>query len=128
MVTIGLDCGRLGGGEIAYAVANAVARARLALDVVRRRLGPGLRMRGDIIGLASVFNDDAGTWLDAQTTEPDDVRLRIAVASDDRAEADRAHEEVLALYTCGYWKSVVLGKCVSVSVGPGGRRIIKKKK
>src|SRR3546814_13190030 len=97
MVTIGLDCGRLGGGEIAYAVANAVARARLALDVVRRRLGPGLRMRGDIIGLASVFNDDAGTWLDAQTAEPDDVRLRIAVASDDRAAADRAHEEGLEI-------------------------------
>ncbi|MFC3677975.1 acyclic terpene utilization AtuA family protein [Ferrovibrio xuzhouensis] len=100
-VTIGLDGGWLGEGEISYAGPNAVARARLALDVVRRRLGPGLRMRGDIIGLASVFNDDAGTWLDAQTAEPDDVRLRIAVASNDRAEADRAHEEVLALYTCG---------------------------
>lgn len=100
-VTVGLDGGWLGEGEISYAGPNAVARARLALDVVRRRLGSGLRMRGDIIGLASVFNDDAGTWLAQQTAEPTDVRLRIAVASEDRAEADRAHEEVLALYTCG---------------------------
>jgi hypothetical protein len=100
-VTVGLDGGWLGEGEISYAGPNAAARARLALDVVRRRLGPGLRMRGDIIGLASVFNDDAGAWLARQGAEPADVRLRIAVASEDRAEADRAHEEVLALYTCG---------------------------
>lgn len=100
-VTVGLDGGWLGEGEISYAGPNAVARARLALDVVRRRLGSGLRMRGDIVGLGSVFNDDAGAWLARQDAEPADVRLRIAVASEDRAEADRAHEEVLALYTCG---------------------------
>ncbi|WP_341702213.1 acyclic terpene utilization AtuA family protein [Ferrovibrio sp.] len=100
-VTVGLDGGWLGEGEISYAGPNAVARARLALDVVRRRLGEGIRMRGDIIGLASVFNDDDGRWLAQQAAEPADVRLRIAVASADRAEADRAYEEVLALYTCG---------------------------
>ncbi|WP_370151903.1 acyclic terpene utilization AtuA family protein [Ferrovibrio sp.] len=100
-VTVGLDGGWLGEGEISYAGPNAVARARLALDVVRRRLGEGIRMRGDIIGLASVFNDDDGRWLALQAAEPADVRLRIAVAAADRAEADRAYEEVLALYTCG---------------------------
>lgn len=100
-VTVGLDGGWFGEGEISYAGPNAAARARLALDVIRHRLGPGIRMRGDIIGLASVFNDDNGRWLAAETAAPADVRLRIAVAAADRAEADRAGEEVLALYTCG---------------------------
>lgn len=100
-VTIGLDGGWLGEAEISYAGPNAAARARLALDVVRRRLGPDIRMRGDIIGLASVFNDDSGRWLASEQAESADVRLRIAVAAADRAEAERAGEEVLALYTCG---------------------------
>lgn len=100
-VTVGYDGGWLGEGEISYAGPNAAERARLALDVVRRRLGPDVRMRGDIIGVASVFNDDAGTWLDRHFAHSDDVRLRIAVAAPDRRTAERAGEEVLALYTCG---------------------------
>lgn len=100
-VTVGFDGGWLGEGEISYAGPNAVGRARLALDVVRKRLGPGLNVRGDIIGLGSVFNDDGGAWLERQSGLPGDVRVRIAVMSPDKAEADRAGEEILALYTCG---------------------------
>ncbi|HEY0877890.1 MAG TPA: acyclic terpene utilization AtuA family protein [Zeimonas sp.] len=102
-VTVGHDAGWLGEGEISYAGPNAVARARLAIDVVRRRLGSGPRMRADLVGVASVFNDDDGVWLERQARDasPQDVRVRIAVAADSRAEAARAAEEVLALYTCG---------------------------
>ncbi|MEK9970912.1 MAG: acyclic terpene utilization AtuA family protein [Ferrovibrio sp.] len=100
-VTVGYDGGWLGEGEISYAGPNAVARARLALEVVQKRLGPSLRMRGDIIGLGSVFNDDEGTWLARQQNAVPDVRVRIAVAAENKADADRAAEEILALYTCG---------------------------
>lgn len=61
-------------------------------------------MRGDLIGVASVFNDDEGTWLDHQAVDPlapRDIRLRIAVSAPDRAVAARAPEEVLALYCAG---------------------------
>ncbi|WP_298722889.1 acyclic terpene utilization AtuA family protein [uncultured Ferrovibrio sp.] len=100
-VTVGYDGGWLGEGEISYAGPNAAARAKLALDVIRRRIGPDISMRGDIIGVASVFNDDAGQWLSQHMAPSSDVRLRIAVSSPDRAIAARAAEEVLALYTCG---------------------------
>src|SRR5690606_6469239 len=93
-----------GEAEISYAGPNALARARLALDVVRRRMPDGVRMRGDLIGVASVFNDDAGQWLERQDADPltpRDVRLRIAVSAPDRALAARAPEEVLALYCSG---------------------------
>lgn len=100
-VTVGHDGGWLGEGEISYAGPNAVARARLALDVVRRRLGPGMQVRGDIIGLGSVFNDDKGMWLRQQVGAATDLRVRVAVSAASKADADRAAEEVLALYTCG---------------------------
>jgi hypothetical protein len=100
-VTVGYDGGWIGEGEISYAGPNAVERARLALDIVRRRIGSSARMRGDIIGLASVFNNDRGAWLAEQDPVSQDVRLRIAVASPDCDAARRGPEEVLALYTCG---------------------------
>ena len=105
-VTVGHEAGWFGEAEISYAGPNALARARLALDVVRERLGPGVRMRGDLIGVASVFNDDRGDWLAQREAQgqPDllaDVRLRIAVSAADREAAARAPEEVLALYCAG---------------------------
>ncbi len=100
-VTVGYDGGWLGEGEISYAGPNAASRAKLALDVIRKRLGPDLKVRGDIIGLGSVFNDDGGAWIEHQSATPGDVRLRVAVMSPDKAIADRAGEEILALYTCG---------------------------
>ncbi len=100
-VTVGHDAGWFGEGEISYAGPNAAARARLAIDVVRRRLDPGLRIRADLIGVASVFNDDDGAWLERQASDCNDVRVRIAVAAAEQEAAARAAEEVLALYTCG---------------------------
>lgn len=104
-VTLGHDAGWIGEAGISYAGPNAVARGRLAIDVVRRRLGSDVRMRADLIGVASVFNDDSGRFLDARASQDArdvrDVRVRIAVAGESRDAAARAGEEVLALYTCG---------------------------
>jgi hypothetical protein len=89
-------------GEISYAGPRAEARARLAADVLRRRLGDTLDLRVDLIGATSVLADDAGRALAA--TPPGtgrDIRLRVAAAHADRASAERLGREVTALYTCG---------------------------
>jgi hypothetical protein len=105
--TVCYEGGWLAEGEISYAGPNAAARARLAGDIVRDRLaklGLGkVPLRRDLIGVASVFADDAGRWLDAQPpqAEAPDVRLRIAGAAATRDDAEAIAREVLALYTCG---------------------------
>lgn len=106
--TVCYEGGWLAEGEISYAGPNAAARARLAGGIVRERLrmlGLGhLRVRCDLVGVASVFADDAGQWW-SQQGGPEalapDVRLRVAAATGERAEADQVTREVLALYTCG---------------------------
>lgn len=93
--------GWLAEGEISYAGPRAEARARLAADILVKRLG-GLRLRVDLIGAVSVFGDDAGRLIAA--TPPGssrDIRLRVAAAHDDRREAERLGREVTALFTCG---------------------------
>ncbi len=108
--TVCYEGGWLAEGEVSYAGPNAAARARLAAEVVRdrlRQLGLGeLPLRADLIGVASVFADDAGRWWDGQAASPtddirQDVRLRISAAPATREHAELVTREVLALYTCG---------------------------
>jgi hypothetical protein len=94
--------GWLAEGEISYAGRGAEARARLAADVLRARLGDCAPLRVDLIGVASVFADDAGQWLAARPAgEARDVRLRVAMNHAERRVAERLPREVTALYTCG---------------------------
>ncbi|MEN5065215.1 acyclic terpene utilization AtuA family protein [Achromobacter aegrifaciens] len=94
--------GWLAEAEISYAGVQAEARARLAADIVRKRLDPALRLRADLIGAISILGDDAGNMLSAL---PDgharDVRLRVAAEHMDRKLAESVLREVTALYTCG---------------------------
>jgi len=100
-VTVCHDGGWIAEGEISYAGPGAEARARLAGDVLRRRL-EGLAIRVDLIGSVSVFADDAGRLLaETPARQVRDVRLRIAARSADRGEAERLTREVTALYCCG---------------------------
>jgi hypothetical protein len=100
-VTVYREGGWLAEAEISYAGPGAEARARLAADVVRKRLD-GLAIRIDLIGVVSLFADDAGRMLSAQREgDARDVRLRVAAAHASRDEADRVAKEVTALYTCG---------------------------
>lgn len=99
--------GWLGEAEISYAGPNAEARARLAAEIIRRRLGDALQMRFDLIGTLSVFGDDRGrafaelTPATTHTFGNDDVRLRVAGVHADCAQVERLMNEVTALYTCG---------------------------
>jgi hypothetical protein len=93
--------GWLAEGEISYAGPRAEARARLAAEVLRKRLD-GLALRVDLIGALSILGDDTGRMLaDTPDTGLRDVRLRVAATHAERAQAERLAREVMALYTCG---------------------------
>lgn len=96
------ETGWLAEGEISYAGARAEGRARLAAQVLRDRLADVGPLRADLIGVASVFGDDAGRWLaDRVPGEARDVRLRVALKHTERSQAERLMREVTALYCCG---------------------------
>jgi hypothetical protein len=96
------DGGWLGEAEISYAGPNAEARARLAMDVMRKRLGGTLDLRFDLIGVSSLFGDDAGEMLRGLPAGAAlDVRLRVAGRHERAAPVERLLQEVTALWTCG---------------------------
>jgi hypothetical protein len=108
--TVCFENGWLAEGEISYAGAQALARARLAAEVVKTRLArlaPALApLRCDFLGYASVFNDDQGGWAQEQAqaradTAMGDIRLRVAARATQRNDAEQLVREVLSLYTCG---------------------------
>jgi hypothetical protein len=104
-VTVCFDGGWLGEGEISYYGPNALARARLAGEVVRRRSPKNIRIRCDVIGVLSVLADDGGrAWQhfdELADIGSEDVRLRVAFAGPDKAAVERGLAEVEALYCAG---------------------------
>lgn len=104
--TVCYEGGWQGEAEISYAGPNALARAQLAAEVLRERLGfrvpPELRSRLDLIGHASVFDSDDGELqAQRQPSESGDYRLRLAVEHPERRWVERATQELLALYCAG---------------------------
>lgn len=103
--TVSLDGGFLGEGEIAYAGANAFARARLAARTLRERVAARalpVRLRVDLIGLSALHDGDDGELGAARAENPHgEYRVRLAASSEDRTAAEAASREVLALYCCG---------------------------
>ncbi len=100
-VSVGYHDGFIGEGQISYAGAGAVARGRLAIDIVAARLQmTGVKveeLRCDLIGL-NAMHGDASTRADR---EPYEVRVRIAGRTSDPHDAARIGNEVEALYTNG---------------------------
>jgi hypothetical protein len=84
---------------------NALARARATAEVLLervRRRHLARRARADLIGVASVHDSDAGTlWRAYDGPEPPEIRIRLAVESASRDDAEQAAREVLALLCCG---------------------------
>jgi len=94
--------GWLGEAEISYAGPNAESRARLAMDIVRKRMGDDVDVRFDLIGCCSILGDDAGRMLAATAPgQAEDVRLRAAARHDDVEEIERLLREVYSLWLCG---------------------------
>lgn len=93
--------------EISYAGPGAAARAALARDILLQRcarLAPRLTPWIDVIGVASLFNDAAGQWLQqrlAQASDCQDARLRISFLDHDKALLERLLLDAESLYTNG---------------------------
>lgn len=101
-VTICHKGGWLAEAEISYAGVQAEARARLAADIVQRRIGSQLKLRVDLIGSSSILGDDHGTYLHHKAPgSSQDIRLRVAATHPQKDIAQRVLREVTALYTCG---------------------------
>jgi hypothetical protein len=100
-VSVGYRDGYVGEGQISYAGPGAVARARLALDIVAERLRlTGVRCREtrlDLVGIDALH----GPALSSRAGEPYEVRARVVGRTDDHADALRVGHEVEALYTNG---------------------------
>jgi hypothetical protein len=100
-VSIGYVDSYIGEGQISYAGPGALARGRLALDIVRERLQltgvQSSELRFDLIGVDSLH----GAEVSAHANEPYEIRVRVAGRTESFREAVRIGNEVETLYTNG---------------------------
>jgi hypothetical protein len=97
-VTLGYLDGFMGEGQISYAGPGALARGRLALDILRQRLGDHYDdLQFDLIGVDSI----TAAVTPLPTPEVREVRIRVAGRHTDQFKAARIGREVEALYTNG---------------------------
>ncbi|MDL2273134.1 DUF1446 domain-containing protein [Oscillospiraceae bacterium OttesenSCG-928-G22] len=95
--------GYIGEGEISYGGRTALARAKLAADVVQKRLAilgaAPEETRVDYIGCTSLFGEEISARIGEGT--PAEVRLRMSVRSCGSETAETLADEIEALYTNG---------------------------
>jgi len=100
-VSVGYVDSFIGEGQISYAGPGAVARGRLALDIVRERLKltgvAASELRFELIGVDSLH----GAQVSNHANEPYEVRVRVAGRTENWREAVRIGNEVETLYTNG---------------------------
>jgi hypothetical protein len=100
-VSVGYVDGFIGEGQISYGGPGAVARARLALDIVRERLLLAYvetsELRFDLIGVDSLYGETGA----AGRADPAEVRIRVAGRTNTLEQAQRIGNEVETLYTNG---------------------------
>ena len=98
-VSIGLHAGFIADGQISYAGPGALARARLAREVLDHRLRwiASGDLRFDFVGIDSMH----GAALSDARTEPYEVRLRAAGRFFDEEQARLLMQEVESLYVNG---------------------------
>lgn len=102
--TVSCDGGWLGEAEMAYAGPNALARARLAADVVRERCqreAGNDRLRVEVFGAGAMFDGIAGWDSDAASSPGGEYRVRAAIRSGSRERAQYVTDEVQSLFCSG---------------------------
>ncbi|MET3844828.1 acyclic terpene utilization AtuA family protein [Bradyrhizobium sp. OAE829] len=110
-VSVGYVDSYIGEGQISYAGPGALARGRLALEIVRERLKltgvESSELRFELVGVDSLHGAEVST----RANEPYEVRVRVAGRTENLREAVRIGNEVETLYTNGpaagggAWKS-----------------------
>jgi len=100
-VSVGYVDSYIGEGQISYAGPGALARGRLALEIVRERLKlTGVianELRFELVGVDALH----GAEVSAHANEPYEVRVRVAGRTENLREAVRIGNEVETLYTNG---------------------------
>jgi hypothetical protein len=100
-VSVGYVDSFIGEGQMSYAGPGALARAKLALEIVRERLKltgvAASELRFDLIGVDSLH----GAEVSAHANEPYEVRIRVTGRTENLREAMRIGNEVETLYTNG---------------------------
>ncbi len=101
--TICCDNGFMGEAEISYAGPNALARAKLAGEVISERiqiLGLQGQLRIEIIGAGSVHYsmDETSSY---HLPENGDYRVRTSAIYPKKDQAQQMVDEVMSLYCCG---------------------------
>jgi hypothetical protein len=100
-VSVGYVDSYIGEGQISYAGPGALARGRLALEIVRERLKltgvAASELRFELIGVDALH----GPEVSARGNEPYEVRVRVAGRTEGLREAVRIGNEVETLYTNG---------------------------
>jgi hypothetical protein len=103
-VSVGIDGGLVGVGEISYAGPGCLAHARLAADIIGQRWVEVYGYDPSDIAESLIGLTSSTPWRsirDGRMVKPPEARLRLAVQSLDRqAPLDLIHE-VEALYTNG---------------------------
>ncbi len=98
-VSVGYVDSYIGEGQISYAGPGALARGRLALQIVRERLKltgvAASELRFDLIGVDSLH----GAEVSGHENEPYEVRVRVTGRTENLREAVRIGNEVETLYT-----------------------------
>src|SRR3954467_8579053 len=100
-VSVGYIDSFIGEGQISYAGPGALARGRLALEIVRERLKltnvAASELRFELVGVDSLH----GPEVSARAGEPYEVRVRVSGRTENLREAVRIGNEVETLYTNG---------------------------
>jgi hypothetical protein len=100
-VSVGYVDSYIGEGQISYAGPGALARGKLALEIVRERLQltgvAASELRFELIGVDALH----GAEVSARANEPYEVRVRVAGRTENLREAVRIGNEVETLYTNG---------------------------
>ena len=100
-VSVGYVDSFIGEGQISYAGPGALARGRLALEIVRERLKltgvAASELRFELIGVDSLHGPQVST----HANEPYEVRVRVDGRTENLREAVRIGNEVETLYTNG---------------------------
>lgn len=110
-ISVGYVDSYIGEGQISYAGPGALARGRLALEIVRERLKltgvEASELRFELVGVDALH----GPEIAARANEPYEVRVRVSGRTENLREAVRIGNEVETLYTNGpaagggAWKS-----------------------
>jgi hypothetical protein len=104
-VSVGYVDSFIGEGQISYAGPGALARGRLALEIVRERLKltgvAASELRFDLIGVDALHGAQVSAHAREPHNEPYEVRVRVTGRTENLREAVRIGNEVETLYTNG---------------------------